>query len=281
MAGPLSAVSQMPDLKPAQPMSEETREMIEKGQIGELRPALLCAAQLSSRLSPSDSDALLQWTTGPRPEKLPEDSWAALVNDVWNALRRQKEPSPKLIFALAAFFARPQNPAVLRDYSLQHLAGCLDGTFLGLDAEGAKTAVSALTNAAAMHDQSFAGTALYGLQEAIQKGTGAGAVKEDLAKVALAILADNGANDLARISALQIVMECADTRALQDARRIAADAARTPMLRASAIAYVGSMGAPQDLVLLQGIQSASSDRRLDGALGPAIAKLTTGSASHP
>ena len=259
---------------PAVPLHPELVAFLENAEAGEIQAALLKVEKLNDKLSATDTEALLKWSVGPRPEKIDEDAWFALVNDSWNALRRQSSLVPGFAPTLAAFFRNPATPYVLRDYSIQHLGGHLEEDFAKLDPAQRTTIFRALQDAAAMRGQGFAGTALYSLQGVkTQSAKDAPTLGENLAQLALALLADPSANNLARISAFQIAIENADPRAAVHARRIAADTTSEPMLRAPAIAYLGRLGTPDDAKLLQSIHNGCSDRRLLGALNPALAKL--------
>ncbi len=276
---PAQAPEPAPTPEPV-PLHPSVLDLLQKGGSGDLQGALVAAEKLSPQLSPSDSAALLQWTTGPRPEKLYDDAWFGLVNDVWNALRRQRAPAPELAPALIAFFRDPATPYVLRDYSIQHLGSYLEDDFAKLDTTQRNAILNTFLQAASMRSQGFAGTALYSLQSLRpQLSKDSPAFAENLAQAALALLADPAANKLARISAFQIAIENADPRALIHARRIAADPSGEPMLRAPAIAYLGRLGTSEDANLLKSIHDGCSDRRLLGALNPALAKLAASTAS--
>ncbi len=244
-------------------------------EAGQIQAALLSLAKLTDQLSKSDADALLRWSVGTRPAKVGPEAWYAVVNDVWNVLRRQSNREADLIPALLTFFRSPATPYVLRDYSVQHIGAFLREDFDSLGAAQRSAALSLLKEAALMRDHAFAGTALYALKSVLPKlSNEMAAVKEELAQAALALLADPVANNLARISAFQIVIETADSRGAVHARRIAADVGSAPMLRAPAIAYLGRFGTPEDAALLRSIREGCSDLRLIGALNPALARLT-------
>lgn len=265
------------------------RELMDLAINGGGHATAAAAEKLPDSLNPGDSRILLAFSLGPRPEKLDSASWDVVVNNIWNALRRQKTPPPEFACELMRFFRAPSTGYVLKDYAVQHLGGWLDS---GLpEGEGEpdpamrKVVLAFLVEVAAMHGEGFSGTALYALERAIRPG-GADEMSDPmlaamktsfvspLQDAALALVNDKATAPPAQISALQILIAGKDLRGLHSARRIAVDSSAPPMLRASAIACIGALGAGADLALLNAIAMGCTDDRLLAALRPALERIS-------
>ena len=247
------------------------------------------AERLPNTLSTLDSGRLLTFTLGPCPEKMENAGWAVVVNDIWNTLRRQEIAPVEFAHALIQFYRSPDTTVVFKDYAIQHLGAWISADLPEGEGEPDPAVRGEihkfLVEAIGMHSQTYSGTALYALDRAIQKG---GAAQQgDPALVALkasyiaslqdgaiALLRDEAAPDQARMSGFQIALERRDPRALEPARRIAVDPAAAPLLRASAIACLSKIGEASDFELLAPIAKNCSDKRLLGALKPALEHLS-------
>jgi hypothetical protein len=274
---------------PAGPVNPAVQALVNHAEAGRWHDAEVAAEKLPDNLALDDFRRLLVFTLGSRPERLDSPSWDVVVNDAWNALRRQKSCPPEFAGELIAYFRAPGTTGVLKDYAVQHLGAWISADLPAGEGEKdpatRREILSFLLEVAGMRSEPYSGTALYSLD----RGTAKAGAAEDadpavgelkahfvspLRDAALALASDSSASALARISAFQILLERGDSRGLVPARQVAADAKAPPMLRASAIACLGGIGAPSDFDLLAPIAKNCSDPRLLGALRPAMGKLS-------
>jgi hypothetical protein len=209
-----------------------------------------------------------------------------IKNDVILALKSQ-EPAPGELpgVLLSMFYDQAQDP-VIRNYALQHL-----GTWYERVAE--KTQVlDALWAGTADIDASIQGTALIGLGRLAQgkaasqpRPAGAAGSQPDspnlgavpdtarLTMVASTLATDSAANDVARLTALQVCAELGIKDVLPAAASLAEGAASTP-LRMSAVAAVGALGGPDQASLLNRLLTAP-DTRIQTTARAALRRLET------
>ena len=283
------AIATAPAQEQSGPTNPDVQTLIDHATSGRGAKTEHDASRLPSDLAAADFRRLLAFSIGKRPEKLDSPSWDVVVNDIWNALRRQKSYPPEFAAELIAYFRAPATTDVLKDYAIQHLGSWISADLSADEGETdlavRKQILAFLAEATRLRDKSYAGTALYALDRAILKGGAAEEANPALAPIkasfvaplqdaALALLRDSNASTLARISAFQIALERQDARALALSRQIATDASAPPMLRASAIACLGRIGAPSDIDVLAPIARNCTDTRLLGALKPAMENLS-------
>jgi hypothetical protein len=209
-----------------------------------------------------------------------------IKNDVILALKSQ-EPAPGELpgVLLSMFYDQAQDP-VIRNYALQHLA-----TWFERAAEKAQV-LDALWAGTMDPDASIQGTGLIGLSRLVQGSTpsqtpsavragfgplsasgGAGVDTSRLTELASALATDPAANDLARLTALQVCAELGIKDVLPAAVSLAQGAASTP-LRMSAVAAVGALGGPDQASVLNRLLTAQ-DPRIQTAARAALRRLET------
>lgn len=285
-AAPSAAVQPLV-LESAGPLNPAVDSLIEHAAAGRGHQAEVDAETMPQDLVFHDFRRLMWFSFGPCPEKLPPGKWNVVVNNIWNALRLQKTPPPEFAQEMMNFFRNPATTPVLKDYAIQHLGGWVESDLPAGEGEAdpamRREILSFLLDVAGMKKEAFAGTALYSLNGAIQpsgsdENTDIGKLNASfvgsLKDAALALVRDSAASPLARISAFQIVRKHKDLRALPSARQVALDDSAPPMLRASAIACLGKLGAPSDLDLLSKVAAGCTDTRLLSALKPAMECLS-------
>ena len=274
---------------PTGPLNPAAQALIDHANGGRCHEASVAAESLPADLALDDFRRLLAFSLGHQPKNLTSQAWDVVVNDIWEALRRQHSYPPEFASELVAYFRAPSTTDVLKDYAIQHLGGWLSSDLPAGAGENdlavRQQVLSFLVEASGMRTKTYSGTALYALDRSIRPGGAAeeacpalGPIKAaciaPLQDAALALVNDASASTHARISAFQIALERRDLRALASARKIAADPAVPPMLRASAIACLGRIGAPSDLEILAPIARNCTDPRLLCALKPAMESLS-------
>lgn len=220
---------------------------------------LKAIAQLGQNLSHGELLALTAYVLDPSEEEgLYPGQTFALKNDVLNVLREQVQPPSDLTDLLIALWRDSAQPAVMRDYALQHLAAWYDR----VDASQRTRIVQTLQSAAAETGRSSAGTALLGLHRLSRAHPDAGL--PPIADRILTLLEDPAANLAPRITAAQLSGQLGLREARPALRRLAADATHPPTLRLAAVAALGAAGQPEDLLLLDQV-AAEPDPRLQRA----------------
>jgi HEAT repeats len=226
---------------------------------------------LGTRLNQAERAALYDYLRGHEADP-PGPMQGVIKNDVILALKSQEPPPRELPRVLLSMFYDQAQDPVIRNYALQHL-----GTWYGQVAE--KTQVlDALWAGTTDADASIQGTALIGLSRLVQHGTpsqptSAGATGAQhlspngdtevdtarLAAVASTLATDSAANDVARLTALQVCAELGIKDVLPAAVALAEGAASTP-LRMSAVAALGALGGPDQASLLNRLVTAQDPR---------------------
>jgi hypothetical protein len=209
-----------------------------------------------------------------------------IKNDVILALKSQEPPPQELPGVLLSMFYDQAQDPVIRNYALQHL-----GTWYERVAE--KTQVlDALWAGTTDADPSIQGTALIGLGRLVQASSGSqptsagatgaqhlsanGGTEVDtarLAAVASTLATDSAANDVARLTALQVCAELGIRDVLPAAVSLAEGTTSTP-LRMSAVAAVGALGGADQAPLLNRLLTAD-DPRIQNAARAARRRLET------
>lgn len=224
----------------ASAQSHDQRVEIALGQGGNtgFRERLDAVQSLYKGLSPSGAEALYQGIIAPaQPQGLPLQKWAALYNDVFNAINAMPEPLENYPQRLIGLISEEARPTILRDYALQHL---LSHTEFKLDAEAREKVLKQVEPLAfAATDTTLPATYLLGIWQLA--GKPGYPTAEAIGKQALEIAADSDAFTPNRISTIQICGQLGYEPALQTAREIAADQELRAGLRAAAIATIGNL----------------------------------------
>jgi hypothetical protein len=243
-------------------------------------PAVRWAAvrALGTRLNQAERTALYDYLRGHELDP-PGPMRGVIKNDVILALKSQEPPSQELPgVLLSMFYDKAQDP-VIRNYALQHL-----GTWYERVAEKAPV-LDALWAGTADIDASIQGTALIGLSRLVQASASSQPPPADspnrgpqpdtarLTVVASTLATDSAANDVARLTALQVCAELGIKDVLPAAIGLADGAASTP-LRMSAVAAVGALGGPDQASLLNRLLTAQ-DPRIQTAARAALRRLET------
>lgn len=257
----------------ASAQSHDQRVEIALGQ-GEnvgFRERLDAVHALYKGLSPSGAEALYQGVIAPaQPQGLPLQKWAALYNDVFNAINQMSEPLANYPERLIGLISEEARPAILRDYALQHL---LSHTEFKLDAEAREKVLKEIEPlASAATETSLPATYLLGIWQLAGKPGYPSA--DAIGKSALSIAADPEAFTPNRISAIQVCGQLGYKEALPVARRIAENTSLRTGLRAASIATIGNLGDASYLPLLRKIKyKGASDSRILYAADSALKKL--------
>lgn len=169
----------------------------------------------------------------------------ALKNDIMNVLRLQKTPPEDLTKVLCDLRQDEAQPLVIRDYALQHLAPW----YSSVDEEQRSQIVDELSGAAGDAKQSYAGTALLGLERVRQEN--ADAKLPPIGGMVLALIADASANLLARITAVQLSGTLRIPEAAEVVANLAFDPNAPPTLRIAATRALGGFQGKELRVRLQ------------------------------
>jgi HEAT repeat protein len=257
------------------PVSDAIRPILGLGQES---PAVRWAAvrALGTRLNQAERTALYDYLRGHELDP-PGPMRGVIKNDVILALKSQEPPPKELAGVLLSMFHDQAQDPVIRNYALQHL-----GTWYERVAE--KTQVlDALWAGTGDIDASIQGTALIALGRLVQgnassepppAGYANGGGQLDVTRltlVASTLATDSVANDVARLTALQVCAELGIKEALPTAVSLAEGAASTP-LRMSAVAAVGALGGPEQAPLLNRLVAAD-DPRIQTAARAALRRL--------
>src|SRR5208282_854053 len=248
------------------PVSDAIRPILGLGQES---PAVRWAAvrALGTHLNQAERTALYDYLRGHELDP-PGAMRGVIKNDVILALKSQEPPPRELPGVLLSMFYDQAQDPVIRNYALQHL-----GTWYERVAE--KTQVlDALWVGTTDIDPSIQGTALIGLSRLVQGSAasqpppagatgsqplspnrGADVDTARLAAAASTLATDPAANDVARLTALQVCAELGIKGVLPAAVSLAEGAGGVP-LRMSAVAAVGALGSSDQAPLLNRLVTA-------------------------
>lgn len=176
----------------------------------------------------------------------------SFINEVMNALDRQKRLPEGYEAALVAISQSDAYDVVTRDYALQHMRRVYQ--------HSAKKDLLCRSLLAATDDKrdSLAGTALLGLAFASTVDPAVNVTNVN--RAILKVLTEEAYTGASRIAALQAGAIAGSKEVLPIARRIIQEETVNEHLRLSAIAAVGLMGDAQDLTLLESLKIAPTDR---------------------
>jgi hypothetical protein len=190
-----------------------------------------------------------------------------LKNDVMDLLCREKVLPPDLLSNLCALAREQQQDEVTRDYAVQHVVSlCLKSAEqFETDRPAAReTLWDALSDTG-----SLPGTAILGLHRL--SATDAGLDAAQVSDAALKLALQPGADELVRLTALQVCAERQLKEILPEATRLAKGAGNLP-LRLSAIAALGSAGGKPEKELLETLRSGG-EKPLQPAVESALRRL--------
>jgi hypothetical protein len=223
---------------------------------------------LGTRLSPFEVEALYRFLLAAAPDTEQERVLdRAVKNDVLNLLRNQDDAPEDLTEVMMALFGDSDQDAAVRDYALQQMGVWHEHA----SDEEKKTILSAFEAALDERDTSLAGTALIGLHH-LTAGTGDETSASHVAEAALAIVQDDNADDLARVTALNLATGSDSARTRDSAAEWAMDPDAGYPLRLASIAALGSDGSPEAIRVLERVE-AQGDPHLRPALETAFRKL--------
>ncbi len=215
-------------------------------------------------LSPGDVAALMGYLVATN-DTMGASRTAGLKNDVLNLLRNQDEVPRDLAQVLVEMIECGEYDATITDYCIQHL-GAMWRDFAG---EGEKAQVrAALVAAASRRDLAYAGTALFALAD--EPGPSQFA-RGRLRALTVSLLRDESANELARISAIQLAGRSGYKEALPSVRRILSASRPPTVLAMASVGALGSLGGPEDVPLLEELRD-SGGVRLRPAVESALAR---------
>ncbi len=192
---------------------------------------------------------------------------AALKNDVMNVLRNQQVPPAGLTQTLLDIYADSNQPEVMRDYSLQHVAKWY---LNGASDSDKPLIVEALKQGTQQNHGSIPGTSLLALT---QMSDGNPKQQHELQQIALQLTQSPSSNPLTVTTALQICARLQVKEAYPTALQIAQSSSMADSVRISAIAALGDLGDAQSKVLLQGWVQGN-DFRLRVPAAAALKRLT-------
>jgi hypothetical protein len=192
----------------------------------------------------------------------------ALRNDVLNLLRKlsEQEPPPEFSEVLIALAQDRQQDVGMRHYALQHLRYWHQERAV---AEEQARIEETFWSAAGETGYGIAGTGLLSLHLLGQSLTDSD--RAALATTALDLAGDETADELTRITALQVCGRIGIKEAVPVAKQIAEGETAIP-LKAAAIATLGDIGEGKAIGILQRMEG-QSDRRLQTAAQSAIQRL--------
>ena len=237
--------------------------------------------QLKSDLSLTEIQALYWFLrqNSTNDTALNLSDFAAIKNDVLDALIRQQPVPPDLQQEMVEMFRDHSMDLIWRDYCVQHFSlyydrvwpepGAVDiPTQTPADSERSDL-FKAYDEALLEKDTGIAGTALLGLYRLSERCPEADA--SILGNKALVLAKDETSAAQTRVTAVAICGLTGKAEFLPDARILAQTGDVLP-LRLAAIAVIGSLGGQQDKEFLEGLR-AGSDKRISKAVDAALVKL--------
>lgn len=229
---------------------------------------------LSRDLSADDISSLFEFLAKPNDTR--EKNIAGLhflKNEIWERLRSQSRPPANFTQMTIRVIEDPRQDIVTRDYAIQHLASWYEQG--ATDAPDAKTRIQSVLIQMTKQNSTLAATAILALQHLSELPLDAPFQPDEsvdsFGNTALRIATSGKASAAMRITAIQIC-------ALQGKKEIVplleslAETAGRPALQISAIAALGKLGAPKDVLFLRHLE-AENNEQLRPAITAALKQL--------
>ncbi len=213
-------------------------------------------------LPKDDVEALLAYLRS-QDDALRVERVAALKNDVMNVLRNQEPPVEGLSETLIVMFKSVEHPPAVLDYCIQHLGAMLNE----LDDATRGRVREVFVRAAGEKGKPYAGTALYSLTEDRRATPSDDA---ELRRLTVALCAP-GANNAARIAAIQLAGQRGYTESLPQVRETLSGPRRDAVLDIVCLGSLGLLGNSDDMQLAS--QFANYDTRRAAAAKAAIKRI--------
>lgn len=225
-------------------------------------------ASLKGELTEDEIDELCRFVEDvPAVKDMNEQLLALLNNEILNRLSKEKTSGARVQSALLSVQANSAQPAVMRDYAIQHLGLRYEAGYP--DQEASRRAFWDRV------DEDFVtvgGTALLALHRIALRDLLPAEEKQLLTEKATASLKRVGATDPSRMASLEILRHNKVPEGLLAARKILSGRESTP-LTIAAVAAIGDLGAIEDVALLRKPQLAA-DPRYASVASNALAKLS-------
>lgn len=205
---------------------------------------------LSNNLSEPEIRALSSFLLSHPPEDEAERVHDRVIkNDLLNRLREQNTQPVGLAALMIAMFEDTEQDDAVRDYALQQMRAWHDQVPL----EERPVLLGSLSEALKETKGSMAGTALLALRE-LEKAEGTEKWTE-VTEAAIAMINDEAASDLSRITAMQVVVEERPEEILSLAAEWASDPGASYPRRLTGIAALGKAGTPEAALILVRVDS--------------------------
>jgi hypothetical protein len=244
-----------------------------RGLTRDFESRLDAIGRLGRHLAESEVAVLYRYLLDPadEPGLQPGQSYA-LKNDILNALRDQTLPPPELTRLLVSLYGSTNQPVVLRDYALQHIAPW----YARAGASERAELIATLEAASRERAQGYAGTALIALVRVQQEN--ATACASSLTNQIIEILHDSAANLCARITAVQLCGRLNLTSTSPYLLGLAANRRQPPTIRLAASASLAGLAAaraPQSSSRSVGVTASRPTGPAEPRLGLRSEELAT------
>ena len=245
------------------------------GRAKDYHARITAAHSLASNLTQAEIQSLLAvlHQKASSQSDLNADEFAALQNDILDALLRQKTLPQELGREIVAIYRDHSTDPLWRDYCVQHFAAfigqTMDSTDSGIAADRAEI-FRGFQEALQETNSGIAGAALMALYRLAGKVPEADVVA--IGDRAVALAADSSCDNHTRIAAVGIGALAGRTEILPVAHDLARNGDVLP-LRLASIAAIGALGSQQDIAFLEGLRVGPDANLRKKAIDTAIAKL--------
>lgn len=246
-------------------------------------------ATIGNKLPTADRKALLDSIGNTPPNGLTTADWHSLANDILQSLRNQQPYTPEYTDRLLALWHDKTLDPTLRDYVLQQLREWIaDGDTRTTHEERPEkialirqTFLQAVTPGHPDCDlqSTTTGTALLALDE--WANSSSPDLQAQVTSLLIAHAGDASTHRGVRATALQLCARRKIKEAQPIARAILADTSSSAILSLSAISFLGAMGTPEDVALLQRLHDQNArDPMLQASLQKALQSIGGQAASN-